>query len=322
MKPLCVLVTVCVLLCVCLGLTSPALSQTKTTYITVGTTSMGSPLYAAGNVLAQQLNKSIPNCKASARVTAGTIQNIELLGRKAIEIALGDSVNPVDAYNGTRVFSGKKDALIRGVTCVWPAVVYIVVPNSVNSFADLKGKKFALGARGSVGVRYAEVALASAGLTFDDVKPEYVSWSEGKEFLQDGHVAAALFMAEPNALVTELLATGKFKIAEFSDEALARVKAKEPTALGHVVKAGMYPNQPNPVKIFKVPNYLISRENVDEGLIYQVTKVIFEEQKELTAGHKLWGEVKLETALQGMSIPIHQGAARYYKEKGIAIGGK
>ena len=313
-----------VLLCgiIAIGLTTvaPAVSQTR--YVTVGTTSMGSPLYAAGNVLAQHLNKFLPNVKASARVTAGTLQNIELLGRKSIEVALGDSVNPVDAFQGVRAFTGKKDPLIRGVMCIWPAVVYIVVPNSVNSMADLKGKKFAMGARGSVGSRYAEVALAGADMTFNDINPEYVSWSEGKEFLQDGHVGAALFMAEPNALVTELLATGKFKILEFSDEAVKKVKAKEPTALGHTVRANLYPNQPNAAKIFKVPNYMISREHVDQELIYQITKVIFEEQKELVAGHKLWGVINLNTALEGMTIPVHTGAARYYKEKGIAVGEK
>jgi TRAP transporter TAXI family solute receptor len=322
MNRMSLVLVLCGFVALCLITAPPGFCQTKTTYITIGTTSMGSPLYAAGNVLAQQLNKSLPNVKASARVTAGTLQNIELLARKTIEISLGDSVNPVDAYNGVRAFVGKKDPLIRGVMCIWPAVVYIVVPNSVNSMADLKGKRFAIGARGSVGTRYAEVALASAGLTFDDVKPEHVSWEEGKEFLQDGHVGAGLFMAEPNALVTELLSSGRFKILEITGEEMKKIKAKEPTALPHVVKANLYPNQPKPVNIFKVPNYMISRETVDPDLIYQVTKVVFEDHKDLVAGHKVWGMVKLETALEGMSLPIHAGAIRYYKEKGIAVGGK
>src|SRR4030042_5172638 len=123
-------------------------SQTKTIYVTVGTSSMGSPLYAAGNVLSQELNKSIPNMKASARVTAGSIQNIDLLTSKTIEMALGDSVTPKDAVEGIGVFAGKKDALIRGITCIWPSVIQIVVPLSVNSVGELRGKRVAIGARG------------------------------------------------------------------------------------------------------------------------------------------------------------------------------
>lgn len=294
----------------------------ETLYVTIGTSSMGSPLYAAGNVLAQEINKTIPNAKASARVTAGSIQNLDLLARKSVEIALGDSVSPKDALDGEGVFAGKKDPLVRGVTCIWPSVIQIVVPESIRSIADLRGKKVAIGARGSAATRYAEVALAAADMTLADIQPEHVSYEEGKGFLQDGHASGSLHIAVPNALVTELMSSGKFKILEFSEEELKKMNAKYPEFTPYTIKPNTYQNQPKPVSVYQVPNIIVTRENVDSDLVYQVTKIIFENQKDLAAGYKLWGFFKLENALKGMPIPLHPGAARYFKEKGLDVGGR
>jgi TRAP transporter TAXI family solute receptor len=299
---------------------TPALAETL--YVTIATSSMGSPLYAAGNVLAQEINKAIPDAKASARVTAGSIQNLDLLARKSVEIALGDSVSPKDALDGEGVFEGKKDPLVRGITCIWPSVIQIVVPQSINTVADLRGKKVAIGARGSAATRYAEVALAAADMILADIKPEHVSYEEGKGFLQDGHVSGSLHIAVPNALVTELMSTGKFKILEFSEAELKKMNAKYPPFKPFTIKPNTYQNQPNPVSVYQVPNIIFTRENVDSELVYQVTKIIYENQKELAAGYKLWGFFKLENALKGMPIPLHPGAARYFKEKGLNVGGQ
>jgi uncharacterized protein len=316
------LLVVCLFAMMSLVCVSQVYSQTKAIYVTIGTSSMGSPLYAAGNVLAQELNKSIPNIKASARVTAGSIQNINLLGRKSIEIALGDSVSPMDAIEGKGVFAGKKDPLIRGLTCIWPSVVQIVVPLSIHSIEELRGKRVAIGARGSAATKYAQVALAAADMTLSDVHPDYVSYEEGKDFLQDGRISGSLHIAVPNALVTELLSSGKFRILEFSNEELKKIHTKYPEFTPYTIAANIYPNQPNAVKVYQVPNLIITRENVDPNLIYQITKIIFEKQKELAAGYKLWGAFRLQDALKGMPIPLDSGAEKFFKEKGILTGGK
>jgi hypothetical protein len=310
------------LLLIGLVVAGSSFAQSKPVYVSIATSSMGSPLYAGGNVLAQALNKTSPNMKASARVTAGTNQNIDLLTRKTVELAIGDSVTPKDAYDGTGVFTGRKDAGIRAVTCIWPSVIQIVVPHSVNSLTDLKGKKVAIGARGSSATRYAEAALAAANMTLKDIRPEYVSFEEGKEFLKDGHVQGSLHIAVPNAMVTELLSTGKFKVLEFKDEELNLMSSKFPEYSAYTIKPDTYQNQSKPVKVYQVPNLVFTREHVDAELIYQVIKVIFEKQSDLAAGYKLWGAFTIADATKGLRIPLHPGAEKFFKEKGIAVGGK
>ena len=165
-------------------------------------------------------------------------------------------------------------------------------------------------------------ALAAADMTLDDIRPEYVSYEEGKEFLQDGHIQGSLHIAVPNALVTELMSSGKFKIIEFNPEEMKRMEAKYPEFSSFTIKPDTYQYQPKPVQVYQVPNLIVSRENVNPEVVYQTVKAIFEKQKELAAGYKLWGTFSINTALKGMGIPIHPGAARYFKEKGIEVKGK
>ncbi|MGI6128735.1 MAG: TAXI family TRAP transporter solute-binding subunit [bacterium] len=296
--------------------------------LNVATATTGGVYYPMGNALAQIWSKNIPGVKAAAQSTAGTPQNIELMQNKEADIAFGQNGIAYYAYNGTGTYEGKAVTSIRGMLALYPNVMHMVVRKGagINSVADLNGKRFVPGQVASATEINGREILSVYGLNYmkdkgeTNVSADFVGYNEAVDLLKDGHTDAILIAGGiPTASVMDILASGQADLIPLEDDKIAKISEEFPWYFEITVPAGTYPNQDKDIKTVAVSNMLIVREDLPEDLVYDLTKVVYDYHDDLVAGHQAAKDTTLDTALDGMIIPLHPGSIKYFKEQGLNL---
>ncbi len=292
------------------------------TTMTMGTGSPTGTYYAYGGIIGQYI-KNNAGITVNAVSTGGSKDNIQ--GIDAGDYQLGTVQSDVMdyAWNGTRSF--EKDGKIntfRTVAGLYAEAVQLVTTNDdVKSVADLKGKKVSIGAPGSGVYFNAMDVLSAAGLTEKDIKPQYQNFDESADALKNGQIDAAFIVAgAPTPAITELCMTNSKARIVPVDGAIADKLMKENTFYSvYKVPANTYTNQKEDVLTVTVKATLIVDANASEEDVYNLTAAIFENKDAIAKEHAKGAELSLENATDGMTVPFHAGAAKYFKEKGIEV---
>lgn len=288
-------------------------------FVNIATGGTAGVYYPLGGAIAEILNKAIPGMNATAQTTGASVANINMLKDKKIELGMVQNDTAYYALNGAEMFKDKKVDGIRGVSTLYNETVQIVVMenSSIKSINDLRGKKVAVGAIGSGTEANARQILEVYGLTYNDLSPQYLSYAEASNGLKDGNVDAAFLTAGyPTAAVQDLAFQKKVNLLSFdADKANALIK-KYPFYAKQTVKANTYPGQTADVQTVAVKAMLVVPESMSADLVYEITKAIYANTDRLKAAHKLGEGITKETALEGMPIPLHPGAEKYFKENG------
>ncbi|MBQ4120180.1 MAG: TAXI family TRAP transporter solute-binding subunit [Clostridia bacterium] len=292
------------------------------TTMTMGTGSPTGTYYAYGGIIGQHI-KNNANITVNAVSTGGSKDNIQ--GIDAGDYQLGTVQSDVMdyAWNGTRSFEadGKIDTF-RTVAGLYAEAVQLVTTNDdIKTVADLKDKKVSIGAPGSGVYFNAMDVLAAAGLTEKDIKPQYQNFDESADALKNGQIDAAFIVAgAPTPAITELSMTNsKVRIVPI-DGAIADKLMKENTFYSvYKIPAETYTNQKEEVLTVTVKATLIVDANASEEDVYNLTAAIFENKDAIAKEHAKGAELSLENATDGMTVPFHAGAAKYFKEKGIEV---
>jgi len=195
--------------------------------------------------------------------------------------------------------------------------VELLVKNrgNINSVADLKGKRVSVGSPGSGTEVNAQQILEAYGLTFDDLQLQRLSFADSAKAIQDGQLDAAFQTAgAPTAAITELAATTGVKIIPIDADKIASLIEKYPFYVETTIPGNTYQTVPDDVTTVSVRAILVVQSDLSEDLVYKATKALFENVDKLPAKKE---EIKLEGALQGVSLPVHPGAQKYYDEKGV-----
>lgn len=299
----------------------PALAQGRTMVQICGATS-GGTYFLLANAIAQVLNTKMPDTfKASAQSTAGTPVNIRLMEKKEADFAFGQAGIAKNALDGVGGFE-QKFTNIASATYVYPNVMQIAVASDANikSFADFKGKGFVVGASGSATELNSRDMAKVYGLDYltkKEFTPEYSSEAQSVELLKNRQAVGANLIAGIGAAsVMDLMSSGKFELLDFSDEKIAELNKLNPAYFKFVIPANTYPNQPNPVTTFAVANYIFCRKDLPADLVYKFVKTIYENQPDLVAVHKAASGIQKENAVNGLTVPLHPGAEKYFKEIG------
>ncbi len=292
------------------------------TTMTMGTGSPTGTYYAYGGIIGQYI-KNNAGITVNAVSTGGSKDNIQ--GIDAGDYQLGTVQSDVMdyAWKGTRSFEadGKIDTF-RTVAGLYAEAVQLVTTNEdVKSVADLKGKKVSIGAPGSGVYFNAMDVLAAAGLTEKDIKPQYQNFDESADALKNGQIDAAFIVAgAPTPAITELCMTNSKARIVPVDGAVADKLMKENTFYSvYKVPANTYTNQKEDVLTVTVKATLIVDANASEEDVYNLTAAIFENKDAIAKEHAKGAELSLENATDGMTVPFHAGAAKYFKEKGIEV---
>ena len=286
----------------------------------IGGGSSGGVYYAMANVFMQFFNKhGLGNF--SVLPTTGSGQNILFMKNKEIDVAVVSAGVALDAANGQASFKDKPYDEARAITFMYAAYFQQLVRTGadIDSFNDLKGKKLVVGGPGSGDVANAERIYGAFGMTFDDFKPEYVGTNEGIEQIKDAHADGAIALTPlPFSAFVELTSAKKAKIIPMPSDTIKKLTSgKNAKYFPATIPAGTYKNQNEDLITVANATTFLTREDVDEELIYNITKTIWEDLDDLKSYHAAIKDLKINDALNGLTVPLHEGAIKYYKEVGL-----
>ena len=289
------------------------------TAMTMGTGGTAGTYYGYGGILGNHI-KSNAGITVNVVSTDGSKANI--LGIDAGNYQLGTVQSDVMAYawEGSRSFAEegalKSFRVIGGLYA--EAVQLITMDPEIKTVQDLAGKKVSIGAAGSGVYFNAMDVLAAAGLTENDIQPQYQSFADSADALKDGKIDAAFIVAgPPTPAIQELCTTSTAYLVPIDGEVADNLMAACPYYTVHSIPAGTYEGQTEEVKTVTVKATLIVSASASEDDVYNLTKAIFDGIDAITAVHAKGTELSIENATSGMTAPFHAGAAKYFAEKGV-----
>ncbi|MDQ6433331.1 TAXI family TRAP transporter solute-binding subunit [Mesorhizobium sp. LHD-90] len=294
----------------------PAKAQEFINVLTGGTSGVYYPL---GVALSEIYGKGIEGSRTQVQATKASVENLNLLqqGKGEIAFALGDSVALAWEGNTEAGYPGKLDKL-RGIAAIYPNYIQIVASqeSGIKSLADLKGKSLSVGAPASGTELNARAIFAAAGMKYEDLgKVEYLPFAESVELIKNRQLDATLQSAGLGvASIRDLATSLPINVVAVPADAVAKIGSPY---LSVTIPAGTYEGQAEDVNTAAVGNFLITHSDVSDETAYQMTKLLFESLPQLVAAHAAAKAIDPKKALDGMPVPLHPGAERYYKEAGL-----
>ena len=296
-----------------------AVSAKASEFINVLTGGTSGVYYPLGAALSKIYGEKIEGARTQVQATKASVENLNLLqqGKGEIGFALGDSVKLAWEGNADAGFKAPLDKL-RGIAAIYPNYIQIVASkeSGIANLADMKGKSLSVGAAKSGTELNARAIFAAAGMSYEDLaKTEYLPFAESVELMKNRQLDATLQSAGLGVSAIKDLATSvEIQMVAVPEDVVTKLGAPYVAA---TIPAGTYQGQDADVPTVAVVNFLVTHSDVSEDTAYQMTKQLFENLPEMEAAHKAAAQIKLENALKGMPVPLHPGAERYYKEKGM-----
>jgi TRAP transporter TAXI family solute receptor len=296
--------------------TNIAFSAEFINILTGGTSGVYYPL---GVGLSKIYGEKIDGSKVQVQSTKASVENLNLIqsGKGEIAFVLGDSVKYGWEGNAEAGFASKLENL-RGVAGIYPNYVHIVASKSSNikSIADLKGKKVSVGAPKSGTELQARAILKAAGMSYDDLgQVDYSPFGQSVELIKNRQIDATIQSAGLGvASIKDLANSVDVVIVEIPESIIAKLGAPYVSA---TIPAGTYKGIDSDAKTAGIVNFLITSKQVSDKIAYDMTKHLFENLPALVATHSAAKSININNALTGMPVPLHPGAEKYYKEKGI-----
>jgi TRAP transporter TAXI family solute receptor len=297
----------------------PAMGQTQLSIATGGT---GGVYFPLGGGLAELINTHLEGYAAVAEVTGASVENMGLVSRGDSDIAFALADTVYQAYNGTGAFEGRALPELRTLAGVYPNAVQIVAlaDAGVDSLDDLAGKRVSVGAPGSGTEVNAQTLLEANGITYDDIDEQRLNFNETADALRDGDIDVGIWsVGPPTSSILNLAATREIVLIPLSTEEIANAQAAEPTFAPYTLTAGMYDGMDADVTTVGIPNALVVNADLDEEVVYQITRLIFERVDDLRAIHPAANDTTVEFTMASSPIPLHPGAIRYFEEIGAEI---
>jgi TRAP transporter TAXI family solute receptor len=260
---------------------------------------------------------------ATAQATSGSLGNVNGIVGGAMESGFSQSDVATWAQKGTGIFEGKPNVPgLRMIANLYPESLHIVVKkgSGYKSVADLKGKRVALDEPGSGTLINARLVLAAYGLKESDIRPEYIKPNQAGDKMKDGSLDAFFFTGgAPAGAIAELATSGSgIELLPIDGPQADSLRASSPFFAVDSIAAETYKGVAA-VKTLAVGAQWVTSDKADTETVYQITKSLFSEatQKTLAAGHAKGKFITLKNAVQGVGIPYHAGAEKYYREAGV-----
>lgn len=289
-----------------------------TTYINIGTGGTAGTYYPLGGAFAEIWNTNIKNVNVTAESTGASVANVNMLQKGDIDVAIIQNDVASYAENGIELFENKVEN-IRGMATLYSEPIQcITTDGTVNSIADLRGKKVAIGAIGSGVYCNAVQILTEAGITEKDYKPQYLSFAEAATGLRDRQIDAAFIVAGvPTSAIVDLATQRDVKVVSIDKDLAEKLKTKYSYYTDYEIPAGTYSTQKDKADTLTVQSMLVVSSKLSEDMVYNMLKSMYENTDRIKAAHKVGEFIKEDTGLNGMSIVLHPGAEKYFSEKGI-----
>ncbi len=297
--------------------------QAQQQFISIGTGGVTGVYYPTGGAICRLVNKNRKEhgIRCSAESTGGSIYNINTIKAGELEFGVAQSDWQFHAYNGTSKFEDQGAfENLRAVFSVHPEPVTIVAraDAGINNISDIKGKRLNIGNPGSGTRGTWEVIEEAMGWERGDLKlAAEMKSAETGQAMCDGKIDAYFWLVgHPSALTQESLATCDATLVNATGDAIDKLVADNPYYRSATIPAGMYNNEED-ITTFGVGATFVSSADVPEEVVYVVVKAVFENFDSFKKLHPAFANLtEAEMISDSLSAPLHDGAAKYYKERG------
>ena len=307
---------------VAMGAAGLASAQEK--FVTVGTGGQTGVYYVVGQSICKLVNRgsSKHNIKCTAPSTGGSIDNINAIRAGARDVGVAQSDWQYNAYHGTSKFEEQGEMKdLRAVFSVHPEPFTVVArtDSGIKTFDDLKGKRVNVGNPGSGQRGTIEVLMGELGWTMDDFKlASELKAAEQSAALCDNNVDAIVYtVGHPNGSIQEASTSCDAIVVPVTGAAVDKLVSENPFYSTATIPGGMYKGTDSDVQTFGVRATFVASAHTDEGTIYEVVKAVFDNFDRFKKLHPAFANLKEEEMIKaGLSAPLHDGAVKYYKERG------
>ena len=287
--------------------------------ISLATGGTGGTYYPVGSGIAALLTKNVDGLEVTAESTGGSVANLKMIGEGQVEMIMSAANTALGGYSGLAPFEKPVDN-IRGITALYPETFQFVVldASGLKTIEDLKGMRVAVGAPGSGTERTAKMVLEAHGITYDDIDAQFLGFGEAVTALKDRLIDCAIVGSGiPTSSVVDASATLDINLLEVNREKTDVMMNDGPYFRYETIAEGTYNGVDHDTLTVASPALLITSVDTDEELVYEMVKALYDNIEDLEAVHAQGKNIKLEKANSAMSIPLHPGAERYYKEVGV-----
>ena len=277
---------------------------------------IGGTFYPLSVAMGKVIEKYVPEVKITIETTGGGVENARLVGAGDNDLGLANSNYSYFALNGMPPY--KETYKLYSIGYLYASSLHIVVPanSPIKSIKDFKGKKIAIGPAGGGTIATFRDVLPFYGLEEKDLKLSFISFSDGAMVLRDGNVDVNMMIAgAPAAAVKELAETANVRLISIDEDVIQKMREKFRYYVRSVFPKSMFKTSTDVVTVGSGVEW-ICRDGIPEDLVYKMTKAIFEHLEDIEKAHPQGKEIKLEIATMA-AIPLHPGAIKYYKERGV-----
>lgn len=300
-------------------------TEARTRWIAIATGTTGGVYYPYGGALAELWNRHVPNVDATAEATGASVENLRLIQRGESDVALVQGDVAYDAYHGRDRFQGAP-IRTRVLMVLYPNVYHAVSLKSIhdrlglNSFRDVAGHRFSVGAPGSGNEHATSLVFQALGMSFDDIVVQRFAYTETARALRDNQLDAGSWVVGlGHASLQELDATHPIHLIPISDEEQEVVVNTYPFYTPFTIPAGTYSSVQEDVETIALWNVLVAGEDFPEDLAYELVKAAYENKSMLDAAYAPGAPYNTLENLVNSPIPLHPGVIRYAEEQGVAI---
>lgn len=318
-----------------IGVVTAGTSAQQMQFFRIGTGGTAGTYYPLAGVIANAVSNppgsracdaggscGVPGLVATAVATNGSVANVNGIAGGSLESGFSQSDVAFWAYTGTGIYEGKpKVEGLRAIANLYPESFHLVARkgSGIKGVADLKGKRVSLDEPGSGTLVDARLILAAYGMTEKDLKAEYLKPQQSADKLKDGAIDAFISVSGyPQGAIAELAATSGIELIPIEGPGADKLLSQFSFFARDAIPDNAYKGVAG-VKTVSVNAQWLTSTKQSEALVYGIVQALWNAntRKLLDAGHAKGKEIKVETALTGIGIPLHPGAEKYYRERGL-----
>lgn len=289
--------------------------------LTIGTADSGGTMYPVGSAIAQALTAKEPFLKVNTSASSGSLANVQGIENGQIDMGLVSADVALVAYEGKAEFSGKPVENLRVIAAVYSSLSNWMVRENADIVYvhDLIGKRVALGPEGSTTELSARNALTVLGINKNNTQfLNYGLGTAGTAVMENDVDAVHGFAGIPINGLEEMAQKTPIRLLQYTDDELHKILARNASYSRSIIPAGTYTGQTQPVETFGVKCLLCVSADMDEELVYTITKALYDSVDEMAEEQPVMAEMKKEDfCYSNLPVPLHPGAEKFYRERGL-----
>lgn len=291
------------------------------TFISIATGGTGGTYYPLGGGIAEIITRKVPDFQVTSETGNASAANILLIGTRQVEMALVQNDVAYWASRGILPFREKVEN-IRAVASLYPEHLHCITlkDSGINDIMDIREKRVSVGAPGSGVLGDVAAVLKAAGLKYSDMSTDFLDFNSTTRRFKEGQLDVGFVVAGyPTSSITDLAATHEIDLVNFNEDFMTVLLAEHPFFVKGVIPAGTYQGIDRSVQTPAVLAMLICDAALPQDVVYRFTRALWENVSDLQKVHEKAKYITLDTAMDGISVPVHPGAAQFYAEKGMSV---